>query len=339
MRMRDGIGTVMALLLLSAGVTSAQEGAVAKVVKVEGPVFVRPSSSGRFVKARPEQRLTGDTYVRTDKGGRAEILLRDGTLLSLREDSQVLVNDMLVKAVRGRGVLGAASGVVEVTVRKLGREESFQVVAPSAVLGVRGTRFLVETLPDGSVVVQVLEGEVAVAAVGGGEAAVSAGGTAGVSLEDSAVRSGVDPVAYRGERTEALRRDPGVAAGRLVDRMAVNLSNASRVSVDTNNYAEEAHSHLVRRSAMAGLRETVGRLRRTYPRNDVVAAYAERAARIDARFEEISRLIEERLRRIDELYEARSRAIDERYEAVESELERRYQQRLGETNRRPRLRR
>jgi hypothetical protein len=117
----------------------------------------------------------------------------------------------------------------------------------------------------------------------------------------------------------------------MADRMETTLSNASHVTVDSNNFVEQAGTHEIQRCAMAGMRELSGQIKKANPKNDSVALVYDRMSRIDARYEQIARMIEARLKRVDALYQQKSKAIDDRFNAVDQDIDRRYQEKLKKT--------
>jgi hypothetical protein len=80
-------------------------------------------------------------------------------------------------------------GNIDCDVKKLSKKSSFQVRTPSAVAGVRGTKFGVSISPNGTATVTVSEGLVAVApSAGGSSVAVGAGKSASVKAGGKGVK-------------------------------------------------------------------------------------------------------------------------------------------------------
>ena len=133
----------------------------AVVTQVKGQV-VLTSPQGTPVVAQPGSNLPPESRIETAKGS---------VLLELRDGSQVLVkahSTVLLKA-PNQGIgssLELFLGQILFKVQKrLGSAPSFRMGTPSAVITVRGTRFLVEVNKKGATLVEVFEGLVEVAGI------------------------------------------------------------------------------------------------------------------------------------------------------------------------------
>ena len=306
-RIISGVISIIGVLSILQ-VVAQEKTPVAKIVKIEGQVFIREMKSEIFKKASLDMKLTGDVYIRTEKKSKAELVLRNGSLLSVKEESLVLLNDALIKSAQGKTVLGACYGKMELAVKKLGKNESLEVSSPSAVLGVRGTKFLVQTLPDGSVVTEVEEGTVLA-----NDTPVEAGENAASRIDKVGVEKNLEVNSFVSERNQVVKNNPDGVMQSLTGRMETVLSNASIEDINTNNFVAKADQHLIARSSMASMKYVSERIAKSNPKNDTVKMYYERVAKIDERYQEISKMIEEKLQKIDRMYEEKTRKIDEHF--------------------------
>jgi hypothetical protein len=105
--------------------------------------------------------MEADT-VRTKPASRLEIALRDGSRLSLDENTRLVLAHYAVEA-RPRGLIQVLRGRLRSLVGRVfsSRKESFRVRTPTAILGVQGTDFTVDAL-DLLTRVEVFRGLVAV---------------------------------------------------------------------------------------------------------------------------------------------------------------------------------
>ncbi|NOY87349.1 MAG: FecR domain-containing protein [Deltaproteobacteria bacterium] len=104
----------------------------------------------------------GDS-VRTGSDGRVELrVMADGSRIDVAPSTTLKVIKDAIRLDLGKVLLRIAKGIN----RKLIR---FRVKTPVAVCGVRGTEFAVHTEPDGRTVVSVLEGNVEITSLNGGE--------------------------------------------------------------------------------------------------------------------------------------------------------------------------
>jgi hypothetical protein len=84
-----------------------------------------------------------------------------GAFIRLSENTAFYFDSKELSAEQRRTVLQILSGSIAVKVERLAGG-SFSAVSDSAVLGVRGTEFIIDTIPDGSILVTCIEGAVAV---------------------------------------------------------------------------------------------------------------------------------------------------------------------------------
>jgi hypothetical protein len=138
---------VIALLAPATQTRAAEQGASIGIVKaVRGEAWV--IAAGTQVAAAPGARLTQGAIVRTGAAGAIGMTLKDGTILALGPESELLLDDFQFAPAGGalslvialvRGTLEFVSGAIA----RL-RPEAVSIQTPSATLGVRGTRFLVK---------------------------------------------------------------------------------------------------------------------------------------------------------------------------------------------------
>jgi hypothetical protein len=97
-----------------------------------------------------------------------------GAFLRLSENTAFYFDTKELSAEQRRTVMQLLSGSIAVKVEKLAGG-SFSVASDTAVLGVRGTEFVVDTIPDGSILVSCVEGAVAIQSPEGQEATARPG--------------------------------------------------------------------------------------------------------------------------------------------------------------------
>ena len=158
------LAILLALLALVGFYVAAQE-----LVYYEGEIRVYERGNNQLFELQDSidgyvtfgYELDTHYVVRTFGGASAEILLPNGHLLKLDEDTEVELASVVAHgAESGSDVVSVAAGRVRSVVASLtGTGRRFQVNTPSAVGGVRGTDFLTEVL-EGSETIAVLEGVV-----------------------------------------------------------------------------------------------------------------------------------------------------------------------------------
>jgi formylglycine-generating enzyme required for sulfatase activity len=158
-----------------------KENGAAIVTSITGDVFVVIQNFGRYSDKDPDPRPVivgesigpGSTLI-TGKSSRADLLLTNGTLAHLQENTRVVLNSLYQKKFRGskvkanelekevspsRTFLNLVQGELVVEVRKLNNESSFLIKTPLSHAGIRGTQFKLSAKASSSELA-VLEGKV-----------------------------------------------------------------------------------------------------------------------------------------------------------------------------------
>jgi hypothetical protein len=132
---RIGIGVGCAAFLLF-GVTQALAGApaVGKVVAIKGTASI--GHSGAQVKAQVRGEIFASDTVRTGAGSRAKLLFIDDSVLTLSENSTLVVQEFIDgQGKQGRSIYNLLDGKLRSVVGKT----KFEVRTPTAVAAARGT--------------------------------------------------------------------------------------------------------------------------------------------------------------------------------------------------------
>ncbi|MEO1089181.1 MAG: FecR domain-containing protein [Pseudomonadota bacterium] len=106
--------------------------------------------------------------VRTDADGRAHLLFRDRTALTVGPNSEVVLDEFVFDpdTSSGKIVLGAAEGVLRFVGGKLSRQGNLTIETPVAVVGIRGSSAILKVDPSGATEVIHVTGEATVSARG-----------------------------------------------------------------------------------------------------------------------------------------------------------------------------
>lgn len=141
---------------------AAPESWDARLTAVTGEVVVHPADGGEESAAEADMPLEQGDRVVTGAGAEAEIALDDGSLITLRENSDFT----LEKTAKSESVFSLALGSMLAKIQKLGTQR-LQIRTPSSVAAVRGTEFGVEVEGEQSHVGVFDEGRVEVSGSGG----------------------------------------------------------------------------------------------------------------------------------------------------------------------------
>ncbi len=204
------LGFVMVLMLLALGGRFAEAaGEIGEVRLINVWAYRTPPQTERGPLYRADDVFT-DELVETVKDGALHIRFLDNTRLRLGSASRVTLDSFVYDPSTNAGEMVAdlGEGVFRFITGKL-NDEGFQIRTPVAVIGVRGTDFIVSVAPDGATTVSVLEGliEVTARVGGGGSTSVGVGQAASVSalgqVSLGVAVSSPDPgLAYGGGRSQ-----------------------------------------------------------------------------------------------------------------------------------------
>lgn len=141
--MRKSIG-IAGLALVAAAMPAAAE--IGRVKSMVGEVAIQ--RGGNRIVAKPGFQLDQGDVVVTGKTGRVGIAFLDNTRMALGPNSRIAVSEFSYDRARQtgsfvtsveRGSLGVVSGNIAKSKR-----DAMKVRTPTSMLGVRGTRFVVE---------------------------------------------------------------------------------------------------------------------------------------------------------------------------------------------------
>lgn len=126
----------------------------------------------------PQRQITPGEIIRTGKDGYIELIFNDGSTINLDANTSLVLDSVDAETSNYRLLLGR----IKANIKRLNRRR-YRIRTPTAVLGVRGTEFIVESDGAGASAVVVLEGEISFAAIDSEESTVIRAG------EFSAVRA------------------------------------------------------------------------------------------------------------------------------------------------------
>ena len=149
------------------------------VSSAKGKVEVLVAKTDRYSDPRSRAVIVGESIasgatLTTDSGAEADLLMTNGTLVHLGENTKLVLSALYQKAFKGskqkaseltkevsssRTALKLEEGDLVLEVRKLGKESSFLISTEVAQTGIRGTQFKVSARAE-SAELSVLEGRV-----------------------------------------------------------------------------------------------------------------------------------------------------------------------------------
>lgn len=146
-------------------VIQAEDMVKAKIQGIKGDVFVKKGGGQREFAAFENMQVTQGDWVRTGVDSSAKIVYEDGNQTVIDANTKINIQ-RLTSSPKGKetSVKLFAGGVWSKIKKMLNIGDSYEVETPTAVMGVRGTLYLVSVDENGQVSVDVLEGAVAAGA-------------------------------------------------------------------------------------------------------------------------------------------------------------------------------
>jgi hypothetical protein len=136
---------------------------IGTVLVAEGTAEIQTQGSTTWEVVRFRDSIFHNDTVRTGAGGKVKVLLRDDSILTLAEHSQLQVTDFLLTSQQRRMIVTLAVGTVRVIAERFsGANSVTEVHTPNAVVGAEGTTFMVVFIPPDTTDVISLEGVVTV---------------------------------------------------------------------------------------------------------------------------------------------------------------------------------
>ena len=135
------------VLALGVAVAAAQDAGQIKVSKGSAQI----ERSGKKLQAKVGQVVQQGDVVITGSDGSVGITFRDNSLVSIGPDSVLAIDRFVFDSTTHQGAFDSSlkQGTLAVVSGKLAKQspEAMKVKTPAAILGVRGTEFLVRTSP------------------------------------------------------------------------------------------------------------------------------------------------------------------------------------------------
>lgn len=118
------------------------------VLAADGTVEVRAQGEATWEPLRFHDDVLVHDTVRTGENSKVKILLRDDSIITLAEDSEMEFTEFRLTQQQRRNVMSLFVGTLKVlTTRIFGADSATEVHTPNAVAGVRGTVFVVRFIP------------------------------------------------------------------------------------------------------------------------------------------------------------------------------------------------
>ena len=166
-RRRIGVVAMLLTLLGMAGMPGLswgqEDGRIGTVLAVDGTAEVRAANAAAWEPLQFRAVLFPNDTVRTAANSKVKVLLRDESIMTLAERSEMQFTEFLLTPQQRRTIVNLALGRLRVvTTRIFGAGSTTEIRTANTVAGVRGTTFVVIFVPPEETEVVVLDGAVEV---------------------------------------------------------------------------------------------------------------------------------------------------------------------------------
>lgn len=134
------------LVMIGAASSSAEGVPAGTIAEMRGDVCYRERNNVPYRLATKDLGIEKGYWIRTGGNGWALVLLRDGSKLTLANNTELEISDFLVKGKKKTGVFSMAQGKLRASIVRLsGERVNYKIKSPTAVAGIKGTEFLMMT--------------------------------------------------------------------------------------------------------------------------------------------------------------------------------------------------
>jgi len=160
------MGVLVLMLMQSAWVWGQTDDRLGQVLAVEGTAEVRAARAATWEPLQFRAVLFPNDTVRTAANSKVKVLLRDESIMTLAERSEMQFTEFVLTPQQRRTVVGLTLGKLRVVATNVfGAGSTTEVRTANTVAGVRGTTFVVVFIPPEETQVIALEGEIGVSNV------------------------------------------------------------------------------------------------------------------------------------------------------------------------------
>ncbi|MBI3754435.1 MAG: FecR domain-containing protein [Deltaproteobacteria bacterium] len=117
--------------------------AIGSISKGSGAIYFKAKTEKRWVAATTGMEINEGDRVKTGSNGRIELLLQDGSRLTVGNNTEMEITKFLLDKDRRSATIFLAWGKLRAMVAKFAGRTDMRVKTPTAVAGVKGTDFIV----------------------------------------------------------------------------------------------------------------------------------------------------------------------------------------------------
>ena len=145
------ISVFLLLFLIFLPSLAQSQTAVGKFTFVQGRVDILRQPAPRAMPVKMGDAVFVGDIIRAKSGSKAEITFKDGNIVRVAPNTRVEISEYMFDEAKGKGILKLSRGKVQAIIQEkiakriatFGEANRFEIHTPTAILGVRGTNFVV----------------------------------------------------------------------------------------------------------------------------------------------------------------------------------------------------
>ena len=152
----------------------------ATLSSLQGEVLVKKAGDFDWIKGQLNMALKAGDAIKSATEANAIVTFFDGSTIELKADTQIEITELIKKQPKEIRLKQEIGETISRVKKLVDPASIYEIETLSAVIGVRGSSMLVNVAPDGTTVVQNLEGQISITSLGI-EVKIPEGGTGSVT--------------------------------------------------------------------------------------------------------------------------------------------------------------
>ena len=321
------IGAIAFLLFYNGSSKKIEYIAKAKLIK--GKVYIKSKSGKKEKRLKINQKIPYNSIIRTTRNSSAILFLRGGTLIEIKGKSKLILNKSFInKEIIPVSVI---KGRVRFKIKKLLKNQKFNVYTPTAVAGVRGTDFDIQIADDGSLGINVEDGAVELKN-NNSDKILKKNNNAEVSVDKEYIKTG------KGEKNldewtlikeNEIRKQPVKKVVAIkkeledTEKSQKDLLNALKKKEKKKSLLNKEDTLFFNETKTDGLFFAALNIKNKSKNKKVARLYKE-IERIHNTLDKLNKEVEEKFKKLDEYYKETSKELDEKFNNFGNDFEKNF---------------
>lgn len=318
------VNILLSLLLANILWGKKQVNYIAKIELYKGKVYYSTKISKKAVKVKIGQKLIENTVITTSQKSSVTIKLMNSSLIELKENSRIVLNKELLEKSSASLLQGSAKFKMAKIIKK---DAEFNVYTPTAVVGVRGTEYELGVAPDGSLAINMDEGEV-VLKNDKDQTTLKKDESAMASLEGEPItkkEESIDIDNLNKTKQEEIKKNPLDKLNTINDTLNNTLDKQQQLieKLDTTtnpsnkNLNQDIDQGLFNEAKTEGLYQVAKDIKDDNRKDKLVKDVYAKINNLYTRLTRLNKLMDEKFNNLDKIYESKANELQNKLDEKE----------------------